>query len=113
LAVRVDPRVQIGVLRVRSFDTGLHQFKTKKALIPLAVAAACAAGPVWAQSGLTDMGILNGGAFSTPYGVSADGSVVVGVGIGDPAVITTYRGFHCGPVDRPGSTWRCVGPEQG
>lgn len=54
------------------------KMRTKMKLIPLVIAAASAAGPGWAQNGITDMGVLVGQATSTAYGISADGSVVVG-----------------------------------
>ena len=47
--------------------------------MPLAAAAfAAAAFPALAQNGLTDLGVLNGGMASYAFGVSADGTVVVG-----------------------------------
>ncbi|MBZ0094753.1 MAG: autotransporter domain-containing protein [Sulfuricella sp.] len=54
------------------------KMRTKKQWIPLAIVAACAAGPSWAQNGITDLGVL-GGTTSSAYGVSADGGVVVGL----------------------------------
>lgn len=52
---------------------------TKTQSIPFAIVAAFATGASWAQTGITDMGGLNGGATSSAYGVSADGGVVVGI----------------------------------
>jgi probable HAF family extracellular repeat protein len=48
----------------------------RRAALATAVTAVLASGAAWGQ--LEDLGGLNGGPFSVAYGVSADGSVVVG-----------------------------------
>lgn len=69
------------------------KMRTKKKLMPLVIAAACAALPMMAWAQIMDFGGLNGGAFAAGVGVSSDGSVVVGIAT-DGAAENDTRAFR-------------------
>jgi probable HAF family extracellular repeat protein len=50
------------------------------------------AAPAMAQSGLFDLGVFNGGQYSSAYGVNADGSVVVGYS--EDGLVNENRAFR-------------------
>ena len=67
--------------RSRCFPAGESvRFQIRPLPALLVVASSLCISPLFAAGGVTDLGVMSGGSISQANGVSADGSVVVGVG---------------------------------